>query len=78
LAKRSTQPSFKLSDKPGGHNIADVIGECVRGEDGTWRYRSHLLQPVFVGSDIPLALSIDTQILVEPAERTTDTSHRAW
>jgi len=45
--------------------IADVTGDCVRGEDQVWRYRSHVLQPIFVGSDIPLSMSIDTQVLEE-------------
>jgi hypothetical protein len=50
--------------------IADVIGECVRAEDGTWRFRSQVLRPVFVGSDRPLALSIDAQFLSRQCERT--------
>jgi hypothetical protein len=49
--------------------IADVIGECVRGEDGTWRFRSHAVQPVFLGSDQPLSLAIDGQFLSRPSER---------
>jgi hypothetical protein len=51
--------------------IADVIGECVCGEDGTWRYRSHIVQPVFVGTDFPLSLSIDGQLLANRGEGTT-------
>jgi hypothetical protein len=49
--------------------IADVIGECVRGEDGTWRFRSHAVRPVFLGSDRPLSLSIDGQFLSKRRER---------
>jgi SnoaL-like domain len=49
--------------------IADVIGECVRGEDGIWRFRSHVLRPVFVGSDRPPVLSIDEQFLSRQCER---------
>ena len=45
--------------------IADIKADCVRGEDGAWRYQSHSVLPIFVGSDIPLSLSIDTQILVD-------------
>jgi hypothetical protein len=45
--------------------IADVTGDCERDEDGMWRYRSHVVRPIFVGSDIPLSLSIDTDILEE-------------
>ena len=43
--------------------LADVIGECVREENGTWRYRSHVVKPVFIGTDMPLWLSIDTRFL---------------
>jgi hypothetical protein len=45
--------------------IADITAECVRGEGGVWRYQSHCVLPLFVGSDIPLSLSIDTQILAD-------------
>jgi hypothetical protein len=45
--------------------IADITAECVRGEDGAWRFLSHCVVPLFVGSDIPLSLSIDTQILAD-------------
>jgi hypothetical protein len=49
--------------------IADVISECVRGEDGTWRFRSHVVRPVFLGSDRPLSLSIDGQFLSKRCKR---------
>jgi SnoaL-like domain len=45
--------------------IADIKADCVRGHDGVWRYQSHSVLPIFVGGDIPLALSIDTQILAD-------------
>jgi SnoaL-like domain len=45
--------------------IADLSGDCVLGEDKVWRYQTHVLHPIFVGSDIPLSISIDTQILAE-------------
>jgi hypothetical protein len=48
--------------------IADVIGECVRGEDGTWRFRSHVVRPVFLGIDRPLSLSVDGQFLSKRRE----------
>jgi hypothetical protein len=47
--------------------IADIISECVRGEDGTWRFRSHVVRPVFLGSEHPLSLSIDGQFLTKRA-----------
>ena len=42
--------------------IADVKADCVRGEDGVWRYQSQSVLPIFVGSDMPLALAVDPQI----------------
>ena len=45
--------------------IADLSADCVLGEDRVWHYQSHVLHPVCVGSDIPLSISIDTQILAE-------------
>jgi hypothetical protein len=54
--------------------VADITGDCVRGEDGKWRYRSHVVRPVFVGSDIPLSLSIDTQILADRERELVDHS----
>ena len=45
--------------------IADLSADCVIGEDRRWRYQSHVLHPVCIGSDIPLSISIDTQILTE-------------
>jgi SnoaL-like domain len=54
--------------------IADLNADCVLGDDGLWRYHTHTLRPIFVGSDIPLSISIDTHIL---AESEADTGSRA-
>jgi hypothetical protein len=43
--------------------IADIAADCVRGEDDVWRYQSHVLQPLFIGKDIPQSISIDPQFL---------------
>jgi hypothetical protein len=43
--------------------IADIIADCVRGDDEVWRYRSHVLRPLFVGRDIPHSISIDPEFL---------------
>ena len=51
--------------------IADVVGECVHDENGTWRYRSHVINPVFVGTDMPLGLAFDTRFLGKRREPTT-------
>ena len=33
--------------------IADVLGDCIRGADGTWRFASHVLTSVFRGGAKP-------------------------
>ncbi len=43
--------------------VADVSADCQHGEDGQWRYQSHVLQPIFVGRDIPHSISIDPKFL---------------
>jgi hypothetical protein len=43
--------------------ISDFEAQCVLAEDGRWRFQSHLLRPVFVGSDLPASISIDPQRL---------------
>jgi len=43
--------------------IADFEAQCVLGEDQEWRFQSHVLRPIFVSSDFPASISIDTQRL---------------
>jgi hypothetical protein len=43
--------------------IADFEARCVLAEDGSWRFQSHILRPVFVGSDLPASITIDPQRL---------------
>jgi SnoaL-like domain len=44
--------------------IADFEARCVLGgDDQRWRFQSHLLRPIFVGSDLPASISIDPQRL---------------
>ena len=43
--------------------IADFEARCVLGDDRLWRFQSHVLRPIFVGSDVPISLSIDPQHL---------------
>jgi hypothetical protein len=33
--------------------IADVLSECAIGEDGRYRYRNHILTPIFMGGEAP-------------------------
>jgi len=43
--------------------VADFASDCILGPDDTWRYASHTLDPVFMGTDIPLSLAIDPRFL---------------
>lgn len=42
--------------------IADFEARCMR-VDREWRFQSHLLRPIFVGSDMPISIMIDPQRL---------------
>lgn len=33
--------------------MADVVSDCVLGADGRWRFKSHILTPVFMGGVKP-------------------------
>jgi hypothetical protein len=33
--------------------MADVVSECVRGDNGDWRYELHQLTPIFMGGIAP-------------------------
>jgi hypothetical protein len=35
----------------------------VLGDDQLWRFQSHVLRPIFVGSHLPASISIDPQRL---------------
>jgi hypothetical protein len=43
--------------------IADFEAHCVIEDGEVWRLRSHLLRPIFVGSDLPASVTIDPQRL---------------
>jgi hypothetical protein len=43
--------------------IADFEARCIFGQDGRWRFQSHMLRPIFVGSDLPASITIDPQRL---------------
>src|SRR5205823_3667623 len=36
--------------------IADVISECIRMADGSYRFRRHILVPVFTGGEAPTVM----------------------
>jgi len=35
----------------------------VLGADRLWRFQSHILRPIFIGSDLPASISINPQRL---------------
>jgi hypothetical protein len=43
--------------------IADFEACCILGRDRGWRFQSHVLRPIFVGSDLPASITIDPQRL---------------
>jgi hypothetical protein len=43
--------------------IADFEAHCVLGDDRRWRFRSHLLRPFIVGSDMPASITINPRNL---------------
>jgi SnoaL-like domain len=43
--------------------VADIVADCVQSEGETWRYRSHVLRPLFIGRDLPHSISVDPQFL---------------
>jgi SnoaL-like domain len=49
--------------------IADLVSDCVRGDDGVWRYASHALAPVFASDVAPLSLSITPEFLTAAQRR---------
>lgn len=43
--------------------VADFVSDCRRGDGDDWLYASHAIDPIFVGSDVPLSLAIDPKYL---------------
>jgi hypothetical protein len=43
--------------------VADIAADCMLGGDERWRYRSHVLSPLFIGNAIPISVSVDTERL---------------
>jgi len=43
--------------------IADFEARCVLGDDRRWRFRSHVLRPFIVGSDLPASIMINPRNL---------------
>jgi hypothetical protein len=48
--------------------IADFEARCVLVEDRSWRFESHVLDPIFVGRDRPFSVTIDPERLRTPNE----------
>ena len=43
--------------------IADFEAACRKGEDGRWRFRSHILRPFMIGNDMPASIMINPRNL---------------
>jgi hypothetical protein len=43
--------------------VSDFVSNCVLTPDAAWRYASHVLRPIFVGTEMPLSLAIDPSFL---------------
>jgi len=43
--------------------IADFEVRCVLGDDGRWRFQSHVLRPFIVSSDMPASIMINPRSL---------------
>jgi hypothetical protein len=61
LYRADGRPPFQRARPPA--MIADFEAHCVFGDDRLWRFQSHVLHPIFVGSDLPASISIDPQRL---------------
>ena len=61
LYRADGRPPFHWTRPPA--MVADVEAQCVLGDDRVWRFQSHVLRPIFVGSDLPASISIDPQRL---------------
>jgi hypothetical protein len=60
LHRASGRPPFRTTVPS---MLSDFTCSCVRGEDDQWRFQSHVLTPLFVGDDVPLSLSVNTNHL---------------
>jgi hypothetical protein len=40
--------------------IADFEAWCVLGDDRQWRLESHVLRPIFIGSNRPFSITVDS------------------
>ncbi len=61
LYRADGSPPFQGARPPA--MIADFEAQCVLGDDRLWRFQSHVLRPIFVGSDVPISLTIDPKHL---------------
>jgi hypothetical protein len=53
----SGRPPVKESKAP--ILVADIVNVCALDDGRQWRFKSHVLRPVFMGDDVPLSLAVD-------------------
>ncbi len=39
--------------------MSDFEARCTLGDEGQWRLQSHVLRPIFIGSDRPFSVTVD-------------------
>jgi SnoaL-like domain len=61
LYRADGRPPFRGIKPPS--MIADFEAQCALTNGRQWRFRSHLLRPIFVSSDLPVSITIDPQRL---------------
>jgi hypothetical protein len=61
LYRADGRPPFQGVKPPS--MIADFEARCLLVDNRIWRLRSHILTPIFVGSDLPVSIMIDPQRL---------------
>jgi hypothetical protein len=61
LYRADGRPPFQGVKPPS--MIADFEAQCVLAGDRLWRFRSHLLRPIFISNDLPVSITIDPQRL---------------
>src|SRR5581483_4699656 len=55
LYRADGRPPFQGTRPPA--MIADFEAHCIVTDAGLWRLRTHILRPIFVGSDLPASIS---------------------
>jgi len=69
LYRASGRPPFRTTAPT---LVADLTCDCVCCDDDIWRFAVHTLDPLFIGDDVPLSLSVNTKHLAAIKHTMTD------